>query len=434
MTSFDKLGLTESVLQGVRSAGYDTPTPIQAAAIPVARRGHDLIGCAQTGTGKTAAFVLPMLDRMVHRHAGDRRRAVRSLTIVPTRELALQVETAVRTYGRHTSLRSLAVFGGVGIHPQMHKLRRGIDMLVATPGRLLDLMDRGTVDLSSVEVLILDEADRMLDMGFIRDIRKIVAAIPRERQTMLFSATMPREVRTLANRILQEPEYLEMGERRNPAATVAQHVCAVKQAQKTALLAHILDNEPVENVIVFARTKHRADRVARQLKRSGFSTTVLHSNRSQSQRERALDGFRTGRFRVLVATNIAARGIDVDSITHVINYDTPRQAEDYIHRIGRTGRAAATGDAITFVGEEELPYLRAIERHTGKRLERLEYDGLTLDGLDSLPASTGRSGSDAKRRSAKSRHGYAPRGHTRNGPARRRKYGSSSKGNRKKYV
>ncbi len=375
MMTFESLGLSGKTLQGVLAAGYTTPTPIQAQAIPVAQAGRDLIGCAQTGTGKTAAFVLPLLDRLSANrcHRGSRR--VRALVVTPTRELASQVEEAIRTYGTFTRLRSLAIFGGVGIQPQLKALRRGVDVVVATPGRLLDHLGRGSIDLSGVEVLVLDEADRMLDMGFIHDVRKIVAAIPARRQTLLFSATMPKPVQALANSILYDPAFVEVGERRNPAETVVQQVCSVAHHQKMDLLFHVLDTEPVENVLVFSRTKHRADRISRKLSKRGFAATVIHSNRTQGQRERALGGFKRGTFKILVATDIAARGLDVDGISHVINFNTPNQAEDYIHRVGRTGRAQASGHAITFVAKEEERYLREIERHTGQRLARKVYAG-----------------------------------------------------------
>jgi ATP-dependent RNA helicase RhlE len=375
MITFKQLGLSEKILRGVVDAGYSTPTPIQEQAIPIAAAGRDIIGCAQTGTGKTAAFVLPMLDRLISHRPSGGSRAVRALVVTPTRELAIQVEDAVRTYGKGTGIRSLSIYGGVGIGPQFSGLRRGVDIVVATPGRLLDHLDRGSIDLSRVEILVLDEADRMLDMGFIRDIRKIVKAVPNKRQTLLFSATMPREVQELANSILDQPEFISIGERTNPAETVMQQVCAVSQERKMDLLFHVLDTEPVQNALIFSRTKHRADRIMKKLNQMGYSVTVMHSNRSQGQRQKALEGFRTGRFNIMVATDIAARGIDVDGITHVINFDTPNVAEDYIHRIGRTGRAEATGDAITFVSRDEEAYLHQIERHTGQRLERKVYDG-----------------------------------------------------------
>jgi len=387
MQTFSSLGLSENLLEAVVVAGYSNPTPIQARAIPVACQGRDLIGCAQTGTGKTAAFVLPVLERLAagrHSHRGYR--DVRALVVTPTRELALQVEESVRTYGAFTNVRSQTIFGGVAMGPQLQRLRRGTDIVVATPGRLLDILDRGAIDLSRVEVLVLDEADRMLDMGFIRDIRRIVAAVPEKRQTMLFSATMPQAVESLASSILHEPEFVEVGERRNPAETIAQQVSLVPQDQKMDLLLHVLATEPVASVIVFARTKHRADRITKKLGQHGFAATAMHSNKTQSQRQRALEGFRTGRFTILVATDIAARGIDVDRVSHVINFDTPNQAEDYVHRIGRTGRAAAVGDAITFVASDEMTYLREIERHTGRKIPRKVYDGFESPKSDAVVA------------------------------------------------
>ena len=376
MTTFNSFGFARPIIQGIKSAGYETPTPIQAAAIPLASAQHDLIGCAQTGTGKTAAFVLPLLDRMVRRKK-KKRPVLRSLIIAPTRELALQITEAIQLYGRYTRLAVHPIYGGVDIKKQIRALRKGLDIVVATPGRLLDHLNRGNIDLSRIEVLVLDEADRMLDMGFIHDIRKIIAQIPADRQTMLFSATMPPKVEQFARNILHEPRVVEVGHRRNPADSVEQHVCAVKQVDKMDLLIHVLNNEPVENVIVFSRTKYRADRISRRLRHKGFASTVIHSNRSQNQRQKSLEGFQKGKFRILVATNIASRGIDVDGVSHVINYDTPEQAENYIHRIGRTGRGEASGNAITFVGEGEYQRLRDIEKHTGKRIARLDYAGLT---------------------------------------------------------
>ncbi|MBX2822875.1 MAG: DEAD/DEAH box helicase [Rhodothermaceae bacterium] len=380
MTNFDSLGLAEPVARGVRATGYKTPTPIQAAAIPLACDDIDIIGCAQTGTGKTAAFVLPILDRLVGKKKRKGFRPVRSLIVVPTRELALQVTEAIKTYGQFTQLRVLPVYGGIDIGKQTRALKRGVDIIVATPGRLIDHMQRENVDLSEVEVLVLDEADRMLDMGFINDIRKIVEETPVFRQTLMFSATMPPKVEELAQHILHEPEFIEIGHRRNPAESVQQHVCPVKQVNKMKLLQRVLKKEPVESVIVFSRTKHRADRITRQLRDRGFSATALHSNKTQSQRQKALKGLQEGRFKILVATNIASRGIDLDRVSHVINYDTPQEVENYIHRIGRTGRGEATGHAITFVSEDEYQYLRDIERHINKRIDLLEYKDLTVEG------------------------------------------------------
>ena len=419
MMTFKALGLSEDILQGVLAAGYSSPTPIQASAIPSACAGRDMIGCAQTGTGKTAAFVLPMLNNLSLNRPPRGGRPVRALVVTPTRELALQVEEAVTTYGKFTRLRSLAIYGGVSMGPQIRGLRRGADILVATPGRLLDHMERGNIDLSEVEILVLDEADRMLDMGFINDIRKIVAATPRQRQTLLFSATMDGEIRSFARTILsRDAEMIEIGERRNPAETVVQHACSVGQHQKMDLLVHVLQNEVVESVLVFSRTKRRADTITKKLSRQGFAVTALHSNKSQNQRQRALDGFKQGTFQILVATDIAARGIDVDTISHVINYDTPNQAEDYIHRIGRTGRAESSGDAITFVARDEESYLRDIEKHTGMRLTRKVYDDFEVEAEVSggSAGGAGRSGGSGSGRSGRGGGSYS--GNSRSGGSR----------------
>ena len=369
MTTFDTLGLAEPVRRGVTAAGYASPTPIQAATIPLALAGRDLIGCAQTGTGKTAAFVLPLLDRLSRTPAAGQR-PVRALVVTPTRELAVQVEDALRGYGQFTGLRSVAVFGGVGFAPQAAAFRRGVDVVVATPGRLIDHLQQGTVRLDAVELLVLDEADRMFDMGFLPALRQIVKAVPTARQTLLFSATMPPEIERLAATILLNPERIQVGERSNPAATVAQRVVSVPQTQKLDLLLHLLKTEPAPRVLVFTRTKHRADRVAKKLAQQGFASAAIHGNRSQAQRQKALDGFKAGKIAVLVATDVAARGIDVDGLGRVVNFDVPNVPEDYIHRIGRTGRAEMTGEAVTFFSRDEEGDLRAIERHIGRGLER----------------------------------------------------------------
>ncbi len=402
MITFKALGLPEELINGILDAGYTTPTPVQTRAIPVAASGNDLIGCAQTGTGKTAAFVLPMLARLME--TPRRGRAVRALVVAPTRELALQVSEAVRVYGKHTRLRSLAIYGGVGMQPQLNGLRRGADVVVATPGRLLDHLRRGSLDLSQLEILVLDEADRMLDMGFLPDIRRIVAAAPAQRQTMLFSATMPNPVHTLAKTIMHRPEFIEVGERHNPADTVTQQMCRVRSGRKMDLLRHLLETESMDNVLIFSRTKHRADRIRHKLDQWGFSATVLHSNRTQGQRQRALSGFKSGQFKIMVATDIAARGIDVERISHVINFDTPNQAEAYIHRIGRTGRARTTGDAITFVAADEMAYLRDIERHTGQRLAHKVYEGFEAGAEEAPAPPRGRSSGNRDRSSGNNRH------------------------------
>jgi ATP-dependent RNA helicase RhlE len=390
--SFSSFGLSQRLLDGIRDAGYTTPTPIQSQAIPIAVSGDDLIGCAQTGTGKTAAFVLPMLNRLMagQIQSRDQRRRVRALVITPTRELAAQIEGSIKTCGRYTKLRALSVYGGVGIEPQIRMLRSGVDIVIATPGRLLDHINRRSINLADIELLVLDEADRMFDMGFINDIRKIVSLLPADRQTLLFSATMPPAIRALAQGIQREPKLVEVGERRNPAESVTQHIYPVSQEQKMELLLHIFESEDMDSVIVFSRTKHGADRIAARLERHGIDAVALHSDRTQSQRMRALEGFKQGRFRVMVATDIAARGIDVDGISHVINYDTPTSPEDYIHRIGRTGRAETTGDALTFVARNEEQHLRRMEQHIGRRFQRKHYPD--FEYRESAPAEGSRNG------------------------------------------
>jgi ATP-dependent RNA helicase RhlE len=363
-------------MQGVQAAGYTVPTPIQSLAIRPALEGRDIIGLAQTGTGKTAAFVLPLLNQL-STDTSDRGRHAppRALVLTPTRELAQQIHKAVDTYGKFLSLRSIAIYGGVDMTKQLKLMARGVDIVIATPGRLLDHMQRKSVSLGSVKILVLDEADRMLDMGFIRDVRTIIAGVPKVRQTMLFSATMPEEIESLAAEVLRDPETVEAGERRNPVETIEQHFYSVTQDAKTALLIHALEHEKMESVLVFTRTKHGADKIAHRLDRAGISTAAIHSNRTQGQRDRALESFKRGSIRVLVATDIAARGIDVNGISHVVNLDIPQQAEDYIHRIGRTGRAGAEGDAITFITREDQQYLRRIEKYTGKHIAVRSYPG-----------------------------------------------------------
>jgi ATP-dependent RNA helicase RhlE len=365
---FTQLGLLDKLVQGILATGYTAPTQIQAQAIPAALSGKDIIGRAQTGTGKTAAFVLPMLQKLAATPVPGRRH-VRALVLTPTRELAQQVEAALRQYGRFIPLTSCAVYGGVGMQPQIDKLRHGVDIIIATPGRLLDHLGRHNTDLSRVEVLVLDEADRMLDMGFIIDVRRIIDRLPRTRQTMLFSATVSAEIRSLANDILRNPLLIEIGQLRDPVATVRQTFYMVAQPQKQDLLHFLLAKKEMDCVLVFTRTKHRADAIVRKLEARGFKAVAIHSNRTQSQREKALAGFKAGRYRVMVATDIAARGIDVTGISHVINYDIPGFPEDYIHRIGRTGRAEATGDAVTFVSSDERDEFSRIARFIGRQIE-----------------------------------------------------------------
>jgi ATP-dependent RNA helicase RhlE len=360
--TFDELQLHDSLLRAVKAEGYTTPTPIQVKAIPHALAGKDVLGVAQTGTGKTAAFALPILQRLSARAPAGGARPVRCLVLTPTRELAGQVGESFATYGKHLPLRHAVVFGGVGQTPQVQALQRGVDVLVATPGRLLDLMEQGFVSLRSLEVFVLDEADRMLDMGFIHDVRKVIKALPQKRQTLFFSATMPPEIVDLSRSILTDPVRVEVTPVSSTAETVTQQVYFVEREQKRGLLTHLLKEGRIPRALVFTRTKHGANRVAKQLEGAGVQAAAIHGNKSQNARERALEDFRTGSIRVLVATDIAARGIDIDGLSHVINYDLPNVPEQYVHRIGRTGRAGASGMALSFCDGEERAYLRDIER------------------------------------------------------------------------
>mgnify|MGYP001820665173 CR=1 FL=1 len=369
---FDNLGLVEPILRAVRAEGYQTATPIQVKAIPKVIQGRDLIGCAQTGTGKTAAFALPALQRLCarasdprktssHRRAGNRRR-VRALILSPTRELAAQIGESFSAYGRFTGLLHAVVYGGVSQGPQVRSLQKGVDILVATPGRLLDLIGQGYIDLTRVEILILDEADRMLDMGFIHDLRRIVTLVPRDRQTLMFSATMPTEIRQLAAQWLRKPVHVQVAPDAALAEDVEQSVYFVENRQKPILLAHLLQRTLGSRTLVFSRTKHGADKIVRRLLREGIRAAAIHGNKSQAARQRVLAHFKSDRPPVLIATDVAARGLDVEGISHVINYDMPHDAETYVHRIGRTGRAGATGIAVSFCGRDEHPRLRSIER------------------------------------------------------------------------
>ena len=378
---FSKLDLAAKVLEGVRAAGYTDPTPIQLRAIPIVMSGRDLIGCAQTGTGKTAAFALPILSRLAQHGA------LRALVLEPTRELAAQVETAIHDYGRFTNLRTAVVYGGTGYGRQDQALRQGVDILVATPGRLLDQMQRGMVRLNRIEILVLDEADRMLDMGFLPDVRRIVERCPRARQTMLFSATIPPEIEQLCEWALRNAETVEIGQRRAPAETVTHALYPVASDQKQELLEELLRRTDYDQVLIFCRTKHGADRVARNLHHQGHAVAVLHSNRTQREREQALAGFRNGRYEVMVATDIAARGIDVEQISHVINFDVPHHPEDYVHRIGRTGRAQSVGDAFTIMIAQDLPEVAAIERFIAQKIPRVKLDGFPYKYTRVLEAS-----------------------------------------------
>ena len=366
--SFNNFGLSPEVVRGTQAMGFTEPTPIQLRAFPIILAEKDLAGTAQTGTGKTAAFALPILT-LLAKHG-----AFRCLVLEPTRELAAQVETAFRDYGRFTDLRVALVHGGVGYGKQREEAARGTDIVVATPGRLLDLLEQRTMNLRQVKVLVLDEVDRMLDMGFLPDVRRIVELISKDRQTLLFSATLPPEIERLAAWVLHDPEVVEIGVRRAPAETVTHAVYPVAAEQKFELLMALLERTNFDSALIFCRTKHGADRIAHKLKAGRHSVAVLHSNRTQRERVEALEGFKSGKYEVMVATDIASRGIDIAGVSHVINYDVPEHSEDYVHRIGHTGRAQNVGDAFTLVTGEELPALQAIERFIGQKIPRLKLE------------------------------------------------------------
>src|SRR6266403_672763 len=409
---FSTLGISNQLVDGVKAMGYVEPTPIQLRTIPLILAGQDVIGSAQTGTGKTAAFALPILSQL-----GEHQRESRVLVLEPTRELAAQVETAIRDFARFTNLRVAVVFGGVGYGAQMEALRQGVDVIVATPGRLLDHLRQGTCRLDRVKYLVLDEADRMLDMGFLPDVRRIVEKCPRDRHTSLFSATIPPEIESLIRWAMRHPQTVEIGARRTPAETVKHVIYPVAQDQKSDLLRELLERVNYDSVIIFCRTKNRADRLGNLLRKSNHAVTILHSNRTQREREQALRGFRDGRFEVLVATDIAARGLDIANVSHVINYDVPQHPEDYIHRIGRTGRAEATGDAFTLMVAEDGRHVHAIERVISQKIPRVKlenfnyrYTALFEEGKPGQPQGGG-----SRVRGARVRGGYFY------GPARRRR-------------
>lgn len=377
--SFSSFKLHPHIAAGVKALGYQIPTPIQVQAIPPVLAGKDVMGLAQTGTGKTAAFVLPILERLLSGSRGK----VRSLVIAPTRELAEQIHVSIGELGRNTHLRSCTIYGGVGINPQVQKLRSGVDIVVACPGRLLDHLNQRTINLGNLEVLVLDEADRMFDMGFLPDIRRIIKQLPTKRQTLMFSATMPDSIRKLTDEVLNDPVTVKVGHTA-PASTVSHALYSVAQHLKTGLLMELLRQTDTESILIFTRTKHRAKRIGQELQKAGYRAASLQGNLSQNKRQDALDGFRNGSYQILVATDIAARGIDVLSISHVINYDMPDTTDAYTHRIGRTGRAAKTGDAFTFVSPEDEPQVRSIERVLGGKIERRALKG--FDYAKAAPA------------------------------------------------
>lgn len=364
---FTDLKLIEPILRALNEEGYTQPTPIQEQAIPFILNSRDLLGCAQTGTGKTAAFAIPMLQLLTKPYAQKPgQKNIRALILTPTRELAIQIEESFNAYGRHLRLKNQVIFGGVSQVPQTQALQRGTDILVATPGRLLDLMSQGYINLKDVEIFVLDEADRMLDMGFVHDVKKVITKLPQKRQTLFFSATMPAEIQSLANAILSNPEKVEVTPVSSTAETINQSLFFVDKNNKKSLLAHLLQDSNIKSALVFTRTKHGADKVVKDLVRIGIKTEAIHGNKSQNARQRALSNFKDGTTRVLIATDIAARGIDVDELTHVINYELPNIPETYVHRIGRTGRAGLSGVAFSFCEQEELPYLKDIQKLIGK--------------------------------------------------------------------
>ena len=368
--TFENLGLVEPIQKALAAEGYTTPTPIQAQAIPHLLAGKDLLGCAQTGTGKTAAFAIPILQHIYT--AKTLERGIKALILTPTRELAIQIDESFAAYGKFTKISHTVIFGGVSQNAQTNALRRGTDILIATPGRLLDLMNQGFVRLDKIQMFVLDEADRMLDMGFVHDVKKVIAKIPTQRQTLFFSATMPSEIVKLANTILTDPVKVEVTPVSSTVEKIEQSLFYVEKRDKKHLLNHILENKNIETALVFTRTKHGADRVVKDLNKDGISAEAIHGNKSQNARQKALANFKTRRTRVLVATDIAARGIDIDDLTHVFNYELPNIAETYVHRIGRTGRAGAAGIAISFCEREERPYLKDIQKLIGKTIPVIE--------------------------------------------------------------
>ncbi len=376
--AFTDLGLAAPLLRAIQNTGYTSPTPIQAQAIPLVLAGGDLLAAAQTGTGKTAGFVLPILHRLLDKPLVPKPGRPRCLILVPTRELAAQVEESVKTYGKHVTLTSMVMFGGVNINPQFKALRGRVDILVATPGRLLDHVGQRTVDLSGVEILVLDEADRMLDMGFIRDIRKVIALMPKQRQTLLFSATFSDDIRALANTLLHNPGSVEVARRNTASEMVEQSVHLVPQLHKKEFLSHLIRHHNWQQVLVFTRTKHGANKLAEKLLKDKIPAAAIHGNKSQAARTRALAEFKDGTLQVLVATDIAARGIDIDQLPQVVNFELPNVPEDYVHRIGRTGRAGSTGSAVSLVDREEMGYLKDIERLIKRAIVRVEVEGFVM--------------------------------------------------------
>lgn len=381
MTTFDQLNLVEPILKALKAEGYVTPTPIQQQAIPILLQGKDLLGCAQTGTGKTAAFAIPILQ-LLYKQAlvqKEQKRKIKALILTPTRELAIQIEESFTSYGRNTGLRQTVIFGGVSQHAQVDRLNRGIDILIATPGRLLDLMQQGYVHLNELQFFVLDEADRMLDMGFVNDVKKVIAKLPKKRHSLFFSATMPPVIQSLADSILHQPTKVEVTPVSSTADTIQQSLFYVSKGDKKRLLIHLLETEKMNSVLVFTRTKHGADRVVKDLDKAGIRAAAIHGNKSQNARQAALGDFKSGKIKVLLATDIASRGIDIDELSHVINYELPNIPETYVHRIGRTGRAGFNGIAFSFCEEEEFGELKDIQKLIGKKIPVVETHPFPLD-------------------------------------------------------
>ncbi len=428
--SFQDLKIIEPILRALKTEGYTTPTPIQAQAIPIVLQQKDLLGCAQTGTGKTAAFAIPILqllhqDRLQHKE----QKTIKAIILTPTRELAIQINESFAAYGRHTGLKHLVIFGGVSQNPQVDALRRGVDILTATPGRLLDLMNQGFIKLDHIKMLVLDEADRMLDMGFVNDVKKVIAKVPAKRQTLFFSATMPKEIQQLADTILKNPEKIEVTPVSSTADTIQQTLYYVEKNNKKSLLIHLLSDKSIKTALVFTRTKHGADKVVKDLNRVGITAEAIHGNKSQNARQRALTNFKNRTTRVLIATDIAARGIDIDELTHVINYEIPNIPETYVHRIGRTGRAGADGIAFSFCDEEEMDFIKDIHKLIGKQIPVTEAHPYPMNAAAIVRKQelTKQIGQNGQRPASSQRHGGGS-GHR---DGKRRFGGNKSRGNRR---
>ena len=439
--SFQNLGLSEPILKAVSEQGYENPTPIQAKAIPLILEQKDVLAGAQTGTGKTAGFTLPMLELLTHKKIQKGKHQVRALVLTPTRELAAQVGENVEMYSKYLPFTSAVVFGGVGINPQKAKIKKGVDILIATPGRLLDLVGQGSLDLSKVEFFVLDEADRMLDMGFIHDIKKVLAIIPKNRQNLLFSATFSNEIKKLADNLLNEPTLIEVARRNESAESIAQAIYFVDKGRKKELLTHLILKEDWKQVLVFTRTKHGANKLVKQLDLEGIKSAAIHGNKSQGARTKALADFKSNAIKVLVATDIAARGIDIDQLPHVVNYELPNISEDYVHRIGRTGRAGNTGEAISLVCVDELDYLKGIEKLIKKDIKKVYEEGFDVDpSIKAEPIQNGRGGGQRRGggnrggqgqggRGGQNRNGNSNGARGGNGGSRGQRGGNSSRSN-----